>query len=310
LVACTLLYLLNTQKAYGSGTGADIRDSVDLALEKVLRETDLIHGDLDALLQESTHTNPLQHHKDFSSLQNTKNLSEAEAYDQLAVESERNTFEFGAEQINDDADLYEVVSEDDFQHSKYKPYAVVIRHLEEGEGGRHVFDNDLHQDNEHPLISLMEIQPHSMKIMIKPREFLPKTMVRLLYERVRSSKSPHRHHLDSPVTEFIPLYKSKQVFEIENLPKGKYIVCGESNVDDEIIQTNCFQTIISKLDNNQLQPGVIVLTTISIVIVVAAVLYAIFYNAHNKEKRKRLARTCVAPDPCVHCKETHLNMGS
>ena len=42
-----------------------------------------------------------------------------------------------------------------------------------------------------------------------------------------------------------------QVFEIENLPKGKYIVCGESNVDDEIIQTNCFQTIISKLDNNR-----------------------------------------------------------
>ena len=31
---------------------------------------------------------------------------------------------------------------------------------------------------------------------------------------------------------------------------GKYIVCAEATVDSHIIQTNCFETLVDRLDNN------------------------------------------------------------
>jgi len=283
--------------------------------ERAIEGSDLVHADFGRSLDlDSGKHNPLIHHKDFSSL-HAKKVSEFPTYDQLALESEQNALgDFGAAFYNEneitDSELYEVVTNDDVDLADLKqvqPYAVVVRHLEEISGG-HVFNNDLHQDNEHPLISLMDIKPHSMQIMIKPRDFQPRIMVRILYERVRISKTAHLHHLDDPVTEVIPLYKDKQYFEIENLPKGKYIVCGEARIAGSLdpFQTNCFETLVDRLDNNRLQPGVIVLTSISILIVVGAILYAVFYNAHNKAKLRKSKRTCVAPEPCIHCKEAAL----
>ena len=37
---------------------------------------------------------------------------------------------------------------------------------------------------------------------------------------------------------------------MENLPMGKYIVCAEARLDDQVIQNNCFETIVDRLDNN------------------------------------------------------------
>ena len=34
------------------------------------------------------------------------------------------------------------------------------------------------QDNQRPLIRLMDVQPHSMRVQIKPKEFQPRLMVR------------------------------------------------------------------------------------------------------------------------------------
>ena len=37
---------------------------------------------------------------------------------------------------------------------------------------------------------------------------------------------------------------------MENLPMGKYIVCAEARIDEQVIQNNCFEEDIHRLDNN------------------------------------------------------------
>ena len=37
---------------------------------------------------------------------------------------------------------------------------------------------------------------------------------------------------------------------MENLPKGKYIVCAEAWLDQIIIQNNCFETLVDRHDDN------------------------------------------------------------
>jgi len=89
-----------------------------------------------------------------------------------------------------------------------------------------------------------------MRIQIKPYIFYPDTMIRLLYERVPKNKQPHMQHLDDPVIEYIPLSRQYQDYDIENLPMGKYIVCGEAQNNGSVTQANCFQTLVDRLDNN------------------------------------------------------------
>ena len=36
----------------------------------------------------------------------------------------------------------------------------------------------------------------------------------------------------------------------QDLPMGKYIVCGEAHKEGHVVQANCFETIIDRLDNN------------------------------------------------------------
>ena len=122
------------------------------------------------------------------------------------------------------------------------------------------------KDSSHPLITLMKIKPHSMKLLIQPSTFYPNTKVRvnilwqlfkcfsfqiqLHYERVRHTLPPLLHHLDHPVREIVNLKTEYQEHELSNLPVGKYIVCGDAQIDGQVFQENCFETIITKLDNN------------------------------------------------------------
>ena len=106
------------------------------------------------------------------------------------------------------------------------------------------------RDENHPLLTLMETRPHSMSLMVKVRSLQPETMVRLLYERVPLNKQPLLQHLDDPVIEYIHLTTSPHSHHINELPMGKYIVCGEAMVKGDIYQTSCFETRIERLDNN------------------------------------------------------------
>ena len=106
------------------------------------------------------------------------------------------------------------------------------------------------RDENHPLLTLMETRPHSMSLMVKVRTLQPETMVRLLYERVPLNKQPLLQHLDDPVIEYIHLSSSPHSHHINELPMGKYIVCGEAMVKGDIYQSSCFETLIERLDNN------------------------------------------------------------
>ena len=106
------------------------------------------------------------------------------------------------------------------------------------------------RDENHPMLKVMETAPHSMSLIIKPRDYKPDTMIRLLYERVPYDKGPFILHLDDPVIEFIPLIRRAQSYTLSELPMGKYIVCGEAMVMREVYQASCFETRIERLDNN------------------------------------------------------------
>jgi len=134
------------------------------------------------------------------------------------------------------------------------------------------------RDEEHPLVTVMETQPHSMSLLIKPKNYHPDTLVRLLYERVSKQKRPIMQHLDDPVIVYIPLIRTAQKHELAELPMGKYIVCGEAMLHGEVYQTSCFETIIQRLDTNTLQSGVKVLIILSLVLVAAVIVYAIGYR--------------------------------
>ena len=116
-------------------------------------------------------------------------------------------------------------------------------------------DTSIHHPNNtrdefHPLLMVMDTAPHSMSLMIKPRDFKPDTMIRLLYERVPLDKGPFMLHLDDPVIEFIHLIRRAQSHTLSELPMGKYIVCGEAMVMGEVSQASCFETRIERLDSD------------------------------------------------------------
>ena len=55
-------------------------------------------------------------------------------------------------------------------------------------------------------------------------------------------------HLDDPVLEYIPLIRTSQTYMLRDLPKGKYIVCGEAmDQEGQVYQESCFETRIRKL---------------------------------------------------------------
>eukprot|EP00091_Calanus_sinicus_P007248 TRINITY_DN18204_c0_g1_i1.p1 TRINITY_DN18204_c0_g1~~TRINITY_DN18204_c0_g1_i1.p1 ORF type:complete len:180 (+),score=41.67 TRINITY_DN18204_c0_g1_i1:227-766(+) len=131
----------------------------------------------------------------------------------------------------------------------------------------------------------MKIEPHAMKLLVKPRKLEPDTMVRLMYKRVPWHKPALQQHLDDPVVEHVHVYRLDQEHYLTNLPRGKYIVCGEAQSKGEVFQANCFETSIDRLDNNELQGGVVAVIAVALLIVFCVVVYAIYHRVVSAKRR-------------------------
>ena len=58
-------------------------------------------------------------------------------------------------------------------------------------------------------------------------------------------------HLDDPVLQHIPLIRTSQTYILRDLPKGKYIVCGEAmDHSGSVYQESCFETRIRREDTD------------------------------------------------------------
>jgi len=152
-----------------------------------------------------------------------------------------------------------------------------------------------HQHGESPLLSLVTREPHTMTIMMQPMKMEPNTKVRLLYERVPAHRKPNITHLDRPVMDFVPIIRDSQTYVIDNLPRGKYIVCGEAmNHSEDVFQESCFETKIHREETEDLQIGVKAIIVIAITIVIFVVLYNIIYQICRSRqviKKKDKAKT-------------------
>jgi len=136
-----------------------------------------------------------------------------------------------------------------------------------------------------PLVRLIKVEPHALELLMKPRQFYKGTMVRLMYERVPRNRPPMQQHLDDPVIEYVPLYWPAQHYRLKDLPMGKYIVCGEAHNSGKIMQANCFETVIDRLDTNMLQGGVVGVICVAIISIFLVIVYAIYYRLTRKSRQ-------------------------
>jgi len=143
-----------------------------------------------------------------------------------------------------------------------------------------------HGNMKDPLIMLMKIEPHALDLLVRPRVFVEGTMVRLMYERVPRNRPPLLQHLDDPVVEYVPLHWPAQHHRLQNLPMGKYIVCGEAHSQGYVIQANCFETVIDRLDNNMLPGGVVGVICVAIISIFLVIVYAIYYRLTRNQRRQ------------------------
>jgi len=151
-------------------------------------------------------------------------------------------------------------------------------------------EKEIHQEENdvmHPLISLMTMKPNSMRLLVKPKTLDLNSKVRLMYKRVPRNKAAHRKHLDDPIIEIIPLYRNEQEHFINDLPRGKYIVCGDHSIQDVIVQHNCFETIVDRLDNNELQGGVVCIIALAILVFLSCNCYAIYHRCMRTEQENQ-----------------------
>jgi len=141
------------------------------------------------------------------------------------------------------------------------------------------------EGHEYPLVRLVASNPNSMTLMVSPKVFQPDVMIRLLYERVPMNRKPCVQHLDDPVVEYHPMIRDTQTYTLSDLPRGKYIVCGEAmdQDDGEIVQASCLETQIERRHENRLQEGVQAMIIIAFLVVALVVLYAVLYQVYKKK---------------------------
>lgn len=151
--------------------------------------------------------------------------------------------------------------------------------------GDHASHGKHHENVMDPLVRLIKVEPHALELLMKPRQFAKGTMVRLMYERVPRNRPPMQQHLDDPVIEYVPLYWPAQHYRLKDLPMGKYIVCGEAHKSGKIMQANCFETVIDRLDNNMLQGGVVGVICVAIISIFLVIVYAIYYRLTRKSRQ-------------------------
>merc|ERR1712223_1119560 len=167
------------------------------------------------------------------------NVEEEEAQEDVVVENEDAAYENRLEELQRKyGSKMSAVDSEDFRFSATHEHPHNYPHNK----GR----------MEDPLIMLMKIEPHALDLLVRPRVFVPGTMVRLMYERVPRNRPPLLQHLDAPVIEYVPLHWPAQHHRLQDLPMGKYIVCGEAHKEGHVVQANCFETIIDRLDNNMM----------------------------------------------------------
>merc|ERR1712223_50433 len=172
------------------------------------------------------------------------NVEEEEAQEDVVVENEDAAYENRLEELQRKyGSKMSAVDSEDFRFSATHEHPHNYPHNK----GR----------MEDPLNMLMKIEPHALDLLVRPRVFVPGTMVRLMYERVPRNRPPLLQHLDDPVIEYVPLHWPAQHHRLQDLPMGKYIVCGEAHKEGHVVQANCFETIIDRLDNNMLPGGVV-----------------------------------------------------
>ena len=106
--------------------------------------------------------------------------------------------------------------------------------------------------------------------------------------------------------EYVELSKPSMDHILDDLPMGRYIVCGEALHNAKLLQASCFEARVERLDNNckniknilklqsnnisllsALQVGVKVLIVISIVLVMFVIFYAILYQMCKKKRCSR-----------------------
>ena len=101
----------------------------------------------------------------------------------------------------------------------------------------------------HPLLTIINTKPHSMSLLVKPTYYYPDTMIRLLYERVNVRRKLGMAHLTDPVIEFLPMQKEIERCDLTELPRGRYIVCGEAMVKGEVYQASCCEINIDRIQH-------------------------------------------------------------
>ena len=63
-------------------------------------------------------------------------------------------------------------------------------------------------------------------------------------------RQPAMNHLADPVEVYIPMIRTMQTYTIFDLPRGKYIVCGEAiDKKGEVYQDSCLETRIIKVES-------------------------------------------------------------
>jgi len=200
------------------------------------------------------------------------NLAEEEAQDDVVVEDEDAAYENRLEELQRKyGSKMSAVDSEDFRFSATHEHPHNYPHNK----GR----------MEDPLIMLMKIEPHALDLLVRPRVFVPGTMVRLMYERVPRNRPPLLQHLDDPVIEYVPLHWPAQHHRLQDLPMGKYIVCGEAHKEGHVVQANCFETIIDRLDNNMLPGGVVGVICVAIISIFLVIVYAIYYRVTRESRR-------------------------